>query len=147
MLWQLAAHGHALFPDNHADLTLEILDAARAAFGRAGFDRLVAARAAAQLARYRAALAQATSVRQRVAALARLRRQEGYMAEWRASGAGFVLVENHCPICAAARACQGLCAQELELFRAVLGGGVEVERTEHLFDGARRCVYAIRPRD
>ncbi len=56
----------------------------------------------------------------------------------------FEIIENHCPICAAAEACQGLCAGELKLFRAVLGPGVAVERTEHLLDGARRCVYLVR---
>ena len=55
----------------------------------------------------------------------------------------WTLVENHCPICAAAEVCQGLCAGELELFRRVLGA--RVERTEHLLDGARRCVYRITP--
>jgi predicted ArsR family transcriptional regulator len=53
------------------------------------------------------------------------------------------LVENHCPICAAATACTGLCDGELDLFRQVLGPGVEVVREEHLLAGARRCAYRI----
>ena len=57
-----------------------------------------------------------------------------------------MLVENHCPICAAATACQGLCRDELALFQKVLGPNVEVERTEHILAGARRCAYVIRPR-
>ena len=56
----------------------------------------------------------------------------------------FVLVENHCPICAAARACQGFCRDELGLFRRILVGA-KVERTEHLLAGARRCAYRIEP--
>jgi predicted ArsR family transcriptional regulator len=31
----------------------------------------------------------------------------------------------------------------LRLFRTVLGRGVHIERTEHLLEGARRCVYKI----
>ena len=50
----------------------------------------------------------------------------------------FLLVENHCPICAAAAACQGLCRSELAIFRAVLGDDVTVERTDHILAGARR---------
>jgi len=42
------------------------------------------------------------------------------------------------------KAIQGLCRSELALFRAVLGPGVEVERTEHILAGARRCAYRIR---
>jgi len=37
-----------------------------------------------------------------------------------------------------------LCDSELDVFRAVLGEGVVIERTEHIMAGARRCVYRIR---
>ncbi|MES2724598.1 MAG: MarR family transcriptional regulator, partial [Pseudomonadota bacterium] len=57
---------------------------------------------------------------------------------------GFLLVENHCPICAAAAACQGFCRAELMVFRAVLGPGVHIERTDHILAGARRCAYRIK---
>lgn len=40
----------------------------------------------------------------------------------------FLLIENHCPICAAATACTGLCEQELTIFQSVLGENVKVER-------------------
>jgi predicted ArsR family transcriptional regulator len=54
-----------------------------------------------------------------------------------------LLVENHCPICAAARACQNFCRSELDVFRRVLGPDVQVERVEHQLAGARRCAYRI----
>jgi predicted ArsR family transcriptional regulator len=57
-----------------------------------------------------------------------------------------LLIENHCPICAAARACQNFCRAELEVFRQALGEGAEVTREEHLLLGARRCAYRITPR-
>src|ERR687894_189355 len=60
-------------------------------------------------------------------------------------GEGFLLVENHCPICAAANACQGFCSTELDLFRTVLGTGVEVELVEHIVSGDRRCAYRVTP--
>jgi predicted ArsR family transcriptional regulator len=59
------------------------------------------------------------------------------------TGGGFLLVENHCPVCAAARTCQGLCASELEVFRRVLGPDVTVERSDHILAGARRCAYRV----
>lgn len=55
----------------------------------------------------------------------------------------FLLIENHCPICAAATTCTGLCEQELTIFQCVLGENVKVEREEHIIAGARRCVYRV----
>ena len=66
------------------------------------------------------------------------------MAEVRRDGRDFLFIENHCPICAAATACQGFCATELDLFRSALGPGVTVERAEHILSGDRRCAYRIR---
>jgi len=77
-------------------------------------------------------------------ALAAIRTDEGYMASAKPQGDGSVLLlENHCPICAAAVACTGLCAKELEVFQTVLGKDVAVERTEHIVAGARRCAYRV----
>jgi predicted ArsR family transcriptional regulator len=80
----------------------------------------------------------------RIEKLAQLRSREGYMAEWRQQDDGsFLLIENHCPICAAAQLCQGFCRAELEIFRSVLGIDVDVDRIDHILAGARRCAYRI----
>lgn len=144
-VWSLTEAGHGRFPDSHAGLTLELIAAARGVFGEAGLDRLIRRREAGALAAYRARLAGARGLGERVRRLAAIRAEEGYMAEARAVRGGYLLVENHCPVCAAARACQGLCRSELDLFRTALGPGVTVERTEHLLAGARRCAYRIAP--
>ena len=88
------------------------------------------------------------SLAERVAALVELRSAEGYMADWQEQEDGsIVLIENHCPICAAATACQGVCRAELQVFRTVLGPKAHVERTEHIVSGGRRCTYVIREVD
>ncbi len=69
------------------------------------------------------------------------------MAEWRVKGDSYLLIENHCPICAAATACQGLCRAELELFREALGAEATVIRVDHILAGARRCAYRIARKD
>ncbi|HEX2889600.1 metalloregulator ArsR/SmtB family transcription factor [Vineibacter terrae] len=144
--WGLAAAGHARFPDNHAGLTVELLEAVSNVFGAAGIERLIAHREAATLASYRRRLAAVSTVAGKVRTLARLRTEEGYMAEWRRDADGsFMLIENHCPICVAARACQGLCRSELGIFAAVLGAVATVTRVEHVLAGARRCAYRIEP--
>ncbi len=143
-IWRLAAKSQMRFPDSHGELTVGLLQAMRQAFGEDGLAKLVEARTNSQVKAYRARIPSRAPLEKRVAALAAIRKEEGYMAEWRKTRDGkLTLVENHCPICAAAQECQGLCAGELRLFRTVLGRGVHIERTEHLLEGARRCVYKI----
>ena len=81
-----------------------------------------------------------------MARLADLRTAEGYMASWSAEPDGsFLLIESHCPICAAAETCQGFCRSELAVFRGLLGPDVRVERVEYLLTDGRRCAYRIEP--
>jgi predicted ArsR family transcriptional regulator len=144
--WRLTELGHARFPDRHAALTLDLLQQVRLLFGEEAIDRMIDAREAASEAAYRSAIDPDAPLAQRAAALAVMREAEGYMAEAQAQEDGSVLlVENHCPICAAARACQNFCRSELEVFRRVLGPDAQVERTEHQLAGARRCAYRIVP--
>ncbi|MGI9334181.1 MAG: helix-turn-helix transcriptional regulator [Gammaproteobacteria bacterium] len=146
-LFALTEAGHARFPDAHSALTVELLQSVRQVFGEAGLDKLIAERERSTLAQYRRALEPYRSLAGRVKALTRLRAREGYMAEWqRGRDGAYLLVENHCPVCAAAAACQGLCRSELEIFRDVLGDDVCVERIDHVLAGARRCVYRIEKR-
>lgn len=147
-LWRLTPAADRFFPDGHAELAVELLGALESAFGPAGTERLIAARTARQLAAYRAQVPQDWPLRRKLEALAALRSAEGYMAELQPEaegegGAGYLLIENHCPICTAARACSGLCAGELQLFQVILGPGVRIERLDHLLAGARRCAYRV----
>jgi predicted ArsR family transcriptional regulator len=144
-LWRLSEKGHARFPDSHAQLTIGLIEAMRAEFGEAGLDRLIARREAELNRLYRETLADKASLAEKVAALAELRAAEGYMARWCESQDGFLLIEDHCPICAAAQSCQGFCRSELALFAASLGPSARVERIDHLLAGGRRCAYRIVP--
>jgi predicted ArsR family transcriptional regulator len=143
--WSLTAAAQDRFPDTHAALTVQLLDIVRDNLGDAALDTIIAVREAQTRRIYEAAVAPATDLKSRVAALADLRSQEGYMAAWTEMADGtLLLVENHCPICAAATACQGFCRAELDVFRAVLGPEVAVEREDHIVAGGRRCSYTIR---
>ena len=143
--WTLTAAGHARFPDRHGDLAVQLLQHAATVLGPEALERLLLAREQAQQAEYDAALAGVASLGARVKRLAALRSREGYMARVEKQGPGWLLVEDHCPICAAAAACQGLCRSELQIFRRCLGEGVHVERVEHVLAGARRCAYLVTP--
>jgi predicted ArsR family transcriptional regulator len=145
--WRLTESGHARFPDRHSELTLELLNSTQEIFGADGLERLIAHRERASIADYRRRLGPRQSLHRTLNALAAIRSGEGYMASVQADGGGaFLLIEDHCPICAAAASCQGLCRSELAVFRAVLGADVTVERTDHIIAGARRCAYRIAPR-
>jgi predicted ArsR family transcriptional regulator len=147
-LWHLTSAADRLFPDGYAELTLSLIDSVKEAFGEAGLDRLLDVRTAHQIEAYQAFLSNPSSLKQRLEELATLRTDEGYMAEIQPLDDGsFLLIENHCPICAAANACTGFCARELEVFGRVLGQGVTIERTEHIVAGARRCVYRVSERE
>ena len=143
-LWRLTEAADRFFPDGHAELTLGLLAALRETFGEAGMEKLLAARTAEQTAAYGRRFEPSDSLVAKLVALAEIRTEEGYMAAIEYAGGGeFLFVENHCPVCAAARSCQGLCASELEVFRTVLGPDVTVERSDHILAGARRCAYRV----
>jgi predicted ArsR family transcriptional regulator len=145
-VWGLTGAGNARFPDSHAELTAQLIRSVRAQVGEAALDQLIDSRSAESKATYAAALEGASDLGERVSRLAQARTREGYMAESWAEGAGYVLVENHCPICVAALACQGFCRAEQDTFSELLGPNVAVERIEHITAGDRRCVYRITPR-
>jgi predicted ArsR family transcriptional regulator len=143
--WMLTDAGHARFPDRHADLTVQLIDQVRQLFGDTGLDKLIASRESASEQQYRQHLRDAGDLPGRVAALAQARAVEGYMAEVEPQDDGsLLLIENHCPICAAAKQCQKFCRSELEVFQRVLGPDCSVGRVEHMLAGARRCVYVIK---
>jgi predicted ArsR family transcriptional regulator len=142
--WQLTHEADRLFPDAYAELSVDLIDALSDTFGDAGLKRVIESRSAKQRADYLNRIPRSASLKEKLRALARIRTEEGYMAEVKAGGKGsFLLIENHCPICAAATVCKGFCSTELDLFRSVLGPDVAVEREEHIVSGDRRCAYRI----
>jgi predicted ArsR family transcriptional regulator len=145
--WSLTDRAQGRFPDSHPELTVQLIRSIERSLGPAALDRVIEAREEEQRRAYERAVAGARSLRQRVERLAAARSAEGYMAAVSETpgGRGLLLVENHCPICSAARACQGFCRSELQVFREVLGPDVEVERVEHILAGGRRCAYRVTP--
>jgi predicted ArsR family transcriptional regulator len=144
-VWECTEVANVRFPDAHAALAADLISQMRRAFGEKGLDRLVALRTAEQERAYSQRMAARASLKARLESLARLRSEEGYMAEIRREPETgvWLFVENHCPICAAARLCTGLCREELALFQRVLGKDVCVERVSHILAGAKRCAYRV----
>lgn len=143
-LWQLTPAADKFFPDGYAELTLSLIQSVTEAFGDEGLEKLLDIRSRQQIATYQGQISTEASLSEQLASLVALRTEEGYMAEVEALPDGsFLLIENHCPICAAATACTGLCDRELEIFQTLFGPDATVERTEHLIAGERRCAYRV----
>jgi len=144
-MWGLTPGAESHFPDAHAGLTVNLLNAVEQTFGEEGVKRVVLQSTHRQIENYRSRIPARASLPKRLQTLISIRNEEGYMAEvQRQPDGSFLLIENHCPISAAATVCSKLCDGEFEIFRAILGEGVVIERIEHMLAGARRCVYRIR---
>lgn len=141
--WRVTEAADARFADAHAGLSAELIAQVRRVFGEEGLDRLLSLRTADQAAAYLAEIGGGATLKARLTALAAIREREGYMAEVREDEDGLLLLEHHCPVCAAARVCTGLCREELALFGQVLGPGARVERVSHILAGAGRCAYRV----
>lgn len=140
--WHLTALGNKRFPDCHAELTVKILTTIRRELGEDAIGKIITARENEARRDYFDKLRGAETLEERIIRLVAIRTEEGYMAQWEKEPEGsWLIIENHCPICSAARMCQGFCRAELELFQTVLNASVE--RIEYLLTDSRRCVYRV----
>jgi predicted ArsR family transcriptional regulator len=142
--WSLTEASAPAFPDAHQALAVEMIKSVEELFGAEGMNKFIKRHGDMQRAAYGEKLSGAKTLGERVKRLADARSAEGYMADAKREGRDWLLVENHCPICSAAKACTGLCANELQVFSDVLGDGVSVAREEHILSGARRCAYRVK---
>lgn len=144
-LWRATPAADVHFADSHSSLASDLIVQMKKAFGEDGLDKLLKLRNADLEKSYRARTDKAQTLKAKLEALAKIRSAEGYMAEVRREPetGQWLFIENHCPICAAARLCTGLCAEELALFHRVLGKDIRVERLSHIIAGAGRCAYRV----
>lgn len=141
--YTLTNKGLTQFPDTHAEVTVQLLKSVKNLLGENALDLLITDREKNTYERYEKALSKTKNLEQRLEVLAEARSKEGYMAEWKKEGNNYFLIENHCPICAAATECQGFCRAELSNFQSLIGSAYKVERVDHIISGGQRCVYKI----
>ena len=145
-LWKLTKKGHEQFPDTHSQMTLELIDVLRTNFGDSTLNAVINHRNQKVKNDYAAHLKVAGgNLETKINSLADLRTEEGYLAEVRLVPDGWMLIENHCPIFAAANSCQQFCQSELETFQELFAETAEVHRVDHVLAGARRCAFKIKP--
>lgn len=140
MLYRLTRRCEELFPVTNNALTLEVLEAAKRLFGAQSPDKVLFLIFQDKAEFYRSKT-KADSLEQRVKWLARLRDNEGYMADMQAAGDGFVINEYNSPILELVRAWPCVRRLEEQMFESVLG--VPVRREEGLNGGTYRCRFII----
>ena len=142
-VYALTSRGDELFPRSYWPLAHSLLEAAKTSFGEEGLRTLFKKRNQALQASYRARL-EGRSVAGKVAELAAIRSDEGYMADWEQLDEDtFHLVERNCAICQFAEQCLHACEFELQLFKAILPEA-SVKRATHIVSGDRNCTYVIK---
>ncbi|GIU41645.1 transcriptional regulator [Shewanella sairae] len=143
--WALTPQSNSHFSDRHEDLTVQLIDSVKVVFGDGGLEQLISHREQATYTLYSQALANVDGLEAKLDMLAKLRTDEGYMATVEQHQDVYFLLENHCPICAAATKCLNFCRSELQLFQTLLQDDAIVSREEHIIEGARRCAYKVVP--
>lgn len=142
-LYRLTAAADALYPRAYAELTNELLDyvgqsdpeLVEAIFDRRRQRRIAGARARLQNGTFP----------EKMAELARILDEDGYLAEAVANENGtFTIVEHNCAILGIALRYGQACGSELEFIRTVLPQA-HVERTAHMVTGASHCSYLVSP--
>lgn len=141
--YSLTEKGVSRFPDTHAEITVQLLRSVKKLLGDNALNLLISDREATVYGRYEEEMKGSETLEQKLEILSKKRTEEGYMAEWKKRDDAWYLIENHCPICAAATECQGFCHSELNNFKRLIGSGYEMERVEYIIDNGNRCVYKI----
>ena len=140
-IYTLTAAGDALFPRNYVDLTNELLsyiededsDLLARVFDKRGLARL-------ERARVRVA---GLSFADKVAMVARILDEDGYLADFTALPDGsFRVTEHNCAVLAIAQRYQHACRTEIEFLQALLPEA-EVIRVAHRLKSGHICRYQI----
>ena len=141
--YRLTAAGDSLFPRAYSELTNELLDYVGDSDPQL-VETIFARRRQRRIDNALARLA-GRSFEDKLAELARILDDDGYLAEMVPVGDGtFRIVEHNCAILGIALRYGQACGSELEFIRAVLPHAT-VERTSHMVTGAFNCSYLVTP--
>lgn len=139
-LYALTEQGRETFPKSYDLLALQLLDAVRLSEGDARVSGIFAGRME-ELYKQFAPRMRGKNLAERVAELAQIQAEAGYMAHWEPVPGGYSLKEQNCAIYRVACRFQSACHFEIELFRRLLEA--DLERVEHQVNGALACTYFI----
>ena len=138
--YELTHEGESLFPNGYKDALTGLLGQIAEKDGREAVIAMFENRYA-QLGRRIKAEIEAEPGEPRLAVVARVLTEEGYMAEWRGEAGLFRLSEHNCAMRAVVEKYPEICAVEERFLRDVLGA--DVQREQHIPRGCNACEYAI----
>ncbi|MEJ8545900.1 helix-turn-helix transcriptional regulator [Brevibacillus borstelensis] len=141
-VYSLSLEADELFPRNYSHLTLDFLRDLQDIDGNAKVEMLFRRRENRLEEAYRNHVQ--GDLEERVAKLAELQNEKGYMVEWEKldEEGRYRIREFNCPISQVAREFNQACSCELSLFRRVLKA--DVEQTTCMAKGGEKCVFEIR---
>jgi predicted ArsR family transcriptional regulator len=145
MMYQLTSQSKSIFPKSYSAIATHALDFIERNMGKEGVERVLRDRQDDLFDKYYKHLKD-LDFEKRVKELARIRDEEGYMAESKKesklSSRRHVLLEYNCPIIHIAEKHWEACSVETELFEKLLGANIET--THRAAQGDLICKFVIR---
>ena len=145
MMYQLTSQSKSIFPKSYSAIATHALDFIEKNMGKEGVERVLRDRQDDLFDKYYKHLKD-LDFEKRVKELARIRDEEGYMAESKKesklSSRRHVLLEYNCPIIHIAEKHWEVCSVETELFEKLLGANIET--THRAAQGDLICKFVIR---
>lgn len=140
--YSLTPNAHYLFPTSYPYMALSALSFIEDRIGEEGVKQFFDKRKQELLERYSARM-RGLPHDEKVKELARVREEEGFLAETAELPDGsLVLMEHNCPLMTVASRYRLACSTELELFKNLIGE--DIERTHWMVNGEHMCRYIIR---
>ncbi len=142
LVFELSEEAARYFPQNYDQLASGILHELAEMEGREQVLKLLDRRRERMERDYLEKMDGEPDPKRRAELLAKLRDDDGYMAEHAPEPDGTpTIVEHNCPIARVAKEFPEVCQSELELLERVTGA--RVERVQHMAQGHYACVYRI----
>ncbi len=140
-VYSLSASADAFFPKEYEKLANSLIRAIAELDGETKLARIFKHMKEAAVSRYSPRMA-GKPLRRRVAEMAKIMTQTGYMTEWKQlDHRTFQIVEHNCAVACVAQQCQHACMCELSMFRELLQA--TVSRQEHIVAGDHCCRYIV----
>ncbi len=142
--YSLTQNAHYLFPTSYPYIALSALSFIEDRIGPEGVNQFFERRKQELANRYAERMKNLPH-EEKVRELARIREEEGFLAETcRQADGTTVLIEHNCPLMTVAGKYRLACTAELDLFRELLDD--DVERTHWMANGEHMCRYVLHPK-
>ena len=144
MVYQLTSQSKSVFPKSYGAIATHALDFIERNMGKEGVKKVLYERQGELFDQYYKRL-KGLDFNKQVKELARIRDEEGYIAESRSKSDGkHVLLEYNCPIIHIAEKHWEACSTETELFEKLLGANIDT--THRAAKGDLICKFVIKER-